>query len=253
MAQLAKASAAKPRVLASFEKSWMTPRRTQDRRAADYAVNPFLRILTWEKIMNNKICKVAILAAFIACPAMVLAGGNNQVAATNWLVFFNNPAGCAASPCSGADIVVNVGTDEDPILTNPAEVSICYFTGQVIQANGRATFAASFAVGQTYGCFHPLGDLFGLAHVNAEVHVVLQEHGAAHKSGEGLEDQVAYFLGACNSECEDTQFAIHVPAGSDETVVPMQHFSDGSVVRRSASTLIREGDGIRVINHTRIK
>jgi hypothetical protein len=203
--------------------------------------------------MNNKFYKAVILAAFIACPATVLAEGNNQVAATNWLVFFNNPAGCAASPCSAADVVVNVGTVEEPILTNPAEVSICYFTGQVIQANGRATFAASFAVGQTYGCFHPLGDLFGLADVNAEVHVVLQEHGAAHKSGEGLEDQVAYFLGACNPECEDTQFAIHVPAGTDETVAPMQRTSDGSVVGRSASTLIREGDGIRVINHTRIK
>jgi hypothetical protein len=213
-----------------------------------------LRLLAEEKIMKNKFCKVVVLAAFIACPAMVLAAGNNQVAATNWLVIFNNPEGCATSPCSGADVVVNIGTAEDPILTNPAEVSICYFTGQVIQANGRATFAASFAVGQTYGCFHPLGDLFGLAHVNAEVHVVLQEHGAARKSGKGLEDQVAYFEGACNPGCADTQFAVHVPdPDTDETVVPMQSASDGSAVRRSASTLIREGGGIRVINHTRVK
>ena len=206
--------------------------------------------------MNNKICKVVILAAFIACPAMVLAGGNNQVAATNWLVIFNNPDGCVTSPCSGADVVVVVETEEGPKPTNPAAVSICYFTGQVVQANGRATFAASFAVGQTYGCFWPVGGTGpGLAHIDAEVHVVLQEHGAARKAGDGLEDQVAYIVAACNPDCEDTQFAIHVPpaAGIYETVVPMQRTSDGSVVKRSASTLIREGDGIRVINHTRIK
>ena len=206
--------------------------------------------------MKNIFHKVVVLAAFIACPAMVLAGGNNQVGATNWLVIFNNADGCETSPCSGADVVVNIGTDEDPVLGNPAEVSICYFTGQVIQANGRATFAASFAVGQTFGCFYPLPgfEVIGLANVDAEVHVVLQEHGAALDSGEGLEDQVAYFEGACNPDCADTQFSIHVlDESSNETVVPMQHFSDGSVVRRSASTLIREGDGIRVINHTRVK
>jgi len=206
--------------------------------------------------MKNTLIKVVVLAAFAACPAMVLAGGNNQVAATNWLVFFNNVAGCATSPCSGADVVVNAGTEEEPIWTNPAEVSVCYLTGQVVQANGRATFAASFAVGQTYGCFWPLGGTGpGLAHIDAEVHVVLQQHGAAHRPGEGLVDQVAYIEGECNPECEDTQFAIHVPdEGSPfETVVPMQRTSDGSVVRRSESTLLREGDGIRVINYTRIK
>ena len=205
--------------------------------------------------MNIRFCKVVVLAAFVACPAMVLAGGNNQVAATNWLVFFNNPGVCATTPCSPADVVVIEETDDGPIFLNPAEVSICYLTGQVVQANGRATFAASFAVGQTYGCFWPLGGTGpGLANINAEVHVVLQEHGAARESGEALEDQVAYIEAACNPECEDTQFAIHVhDEGNDDTVVPMQRSSDGSAVRRSASTLIREGDGIRVINHTRIK
>jgi hypothetical protein len=34
-ANLTKVSDAKPRVLASSEKPWMTPRRTQDRRVAE--------------------------------------------------------------------------------------------------------------------------------------------------------------------------------------------------------------------------
>jgi len=206
--------------------------------------------------MNNKFCKVVVLAAFIACPAMVLAGGNNQVAATNWLVIFNNWEACDSSPCTEADIVQGDFSGPVPEFTgNKAEVAICYLTGQVIQANGRATFAASFAAGQNYDCFHPFdGGVHGLKDDTAEVHIVLQEHGPALDSGAGLEEQVAYFLGACNPDCEDTQFAIHVSEETGESsTVPMQRFSDGSVVRRSASTLIRQGGGIRVISKTRIK
>jgi len=196
------------------------------------------------------------VAAVIAFSSAAWAGGQNERAATNWLVIFNNTDGCATSPCSEADIVQGDFTiPDEPVFTgNAAEVAICYLTGQVIQANGRATFAASFAAGQNYDCFHPFDfGKFGLVDDTAEVHIVLQEHGAALETGEGLEDQVAYFLGECNPDCNDTQFAIHL---SDVTGtvsnVPMQRFSDASEVKGSSSTLLRQGGGIRVISHTRI-
>lgn len=208
--------------------------------------------------MNKKLCEIVVLAAFTALPAIALAGGQNERAATNWLVIFNNSDACATSPCSEADIVQVEFPDPNgpPVFTgNAAEVAICYLTGQVIQANGRATFAASFAAGQNYDCFHPFdGGVFGLADDTAEVHIVLQEHGAALEAGEGLEEQVAYFLGACNPDCVDTQFAIHLSGTSGtESNVPMQRFSDGSEVKGSSSKLLRQWDGIRVISHTRIE
>jgi len=207
--------------------------------------------------MNKKLCEIVALATFMAVPAIALAGGQNERAATNWLVIFNNSAVCATSPCSEADIVQGDFSDPDaPVFTgNAAEVAICYLTGQVIQANGRATFAASFAAGQNYDCFHPFdGGVFGLADDTAEVHIVLQEHGAALEAGEGLEEQVAYFLGACNPDCVDTQFAIHISGATNtDSNAPMQRFADGSEVKGSSSELLRQGDGIRVISHTRIE
>ena len=195
--------------------------------------------------MKNPYSRKIALVLLIVLPALVWAGNKNNRAVTNWLVIFNNWEACTTSPCGEADIFLE---------GNAAEVAICYLTGQVVPPNGRATFAASFAADQNYDCFHPMdGGIHGLADDSAEVHIVVQEHGAALKPGAGLEEQVAYFLGACNPDCVDTQFAIHLSGATGETTtVPMQRFSDGSAIKNSASTLIRQGDGIRSINHTRL-
>ncbi len=190
--------------------------------------------------MNNK--HVGLLFLILLLPTLVAAGGNKSRAITNWLVMFNDTSACGTAPCTDADLF---------LPGNAAKVTICYVTGQVVQANGRATFAGRFAEGTNYGCFYPgMPDPYGLMDAEAtEIHVVAQEHGAALKSGAGLEDQVLYFLGACNPDCVDTQFAVHW-SGSAPTVGVFR-FSDGSEVHNGTSTLVREADGIRVTFHTR--
>ena len=192
--------------------------------------------------MKDERTAVILLAAVLGLPQLAFADGGGKRAVTNWLVFFNNPSACATAPCTDADLFVP---------GNPAQVTICYLTGQVVYGQRKATFAGRFAEGTNYGCFYP-GTIspYGLEDADdTEVHVVAQEHGRALKPGRGLEEQVAYFQGACNPVCEDTQFAIHAAQRSD--AVGIFRFSDGSQVPKAASTIFREGDGIRVIFHTR--
>ena len=192
--------------------------------------------------MTSQRSAVILLAAALGFPLLAWADGGSKRAVTNWLVFFNNPSACATAPCTDADLFVP---------GNPAQVTICYLTGQVVYGQRRATFAGRFAEGTNYGCFYP-GTInpYGLEDADGtEVHVVAQEHGKALKSGRGLEEQVAYFQGACNPDCEDTQFAIHAAQSND--AVGIIRFSDGSQVAKAVSTIFREGDGIRVIFHTR--
>ena len=194
--------------------------------------------------MTNERYAVLLIAAILGFPALALADGGGKRAVTNWLVFFNDPTACATAPCTDADLFVP---------GNPAQVAICYLTGQVVYGKRKATFAGRFAEGTNYGCFYP-GSIspYGLEDADGtEVHVVAQEHGKALKSGRGLEEQVAYFQGGCNPGCEDTQFAIHSARSSD--AVEVFRFSDGSQVSNAVSTIFREGDGIRVIFHTRFE
>lgn len=45
----------------------------------------------------------------------------------------------------------------------------------------------------------------------AEVHIVLQDHGQAHDNPALLASQLSGFNTACNPECTDIQFAVHMP------------------------------------------
>jgi hypothetical protein len=184
------------------------------------------------------------------CSGLALAGGKNETAASNWLVIINNPGACPQVPCTEEDIF-------GPWPENPTLATVCYLTGQSVQANGRATFAGRFAEGTNYGCLEIFdGDLYGLMNADAaEIHGVLQEHGWSLKSGYGLEEQVSYFLGGCNPDCVDTQFTIHSPGDADAygvSVSNVYRFADESMVDGATSTLIREEGGIRMITHTRL-
>ena len=194
--------------------------------------------------------RVMTLIVLLLFSSMAWAGKTNEIAATNWLIVVNNPAACSGSPCSEADIF---GPAFDPTTpTNPTMAAVCYLTGQSVQANGRATFAGRFAEGTLHGCFFPVVPAVPLVDaMAAEFHIVVQEHGYSLPAGDGLEDQVAYFLGACNPDCTDTQFAIHVPNGMASGTSNVYRF-DGSMVAGGVSTIIREADGVRVVTHTRL-
>jgi len=180
-----------------------------------------------------------------------LAGGKNETAVTIWLVIINDPGACPGEPCMEEDIF---GSLPD----NPTKATVCYLTGQSVQANGRATFAGRFGEGTNYACFFPDADpAYGLMDPDAaEVHVVLQEHGYALKSGSGLEEQVSYFEANCTPACTDSQFTVHVAGAADadgKSMTKMYDFNDGSMLKGTTSTLTREESGIRMVVHTRLK
>jgi len=192
-----------------------------------------------------------VFLTLLFCSGLALAGGKNETATTIWLVIINDPSACSGEPCSEADIF---GT----VPANPTKATVCYLTGQSVQANGRATFAGRFGEGTNHGCFFPGSDpAFGLMDADmAEIHAVVQEHGYALKSGSGLEDQVSYFEGNCTPACTDSQFTIHLPGSADgdgKSMTMMYRFADGSMLKGTTSTLTREDSGIRMVVHTRLE
>jgi hypothetical protein len=84
---------------------------------------------------------------------------------TVWFVVVNNPAACASSPCSGADMILNPET----------QTQITYATGHVAGLSGTAGFGASVRVGPI-----PEGWLpdRGLERpLTAEIQLVINDHG----------------------------------------------------------------------------
>ena len=83
---------------------------------------------------------------------------------TVWFVVINNPAACAASPCSGPDVILNPATDSQ----------VTYGAGHISGNSGNAGFAGSFKVGSIDGWL-PGGGLDD-AH-SAQIQLVLNDHG----------------------------------------------------------------------------
>ncbi|CAN5699595.1 hypothetical protein BH23GEM9_BH23GEM9_19860 [soil metagenome] len=83
---------------------------------------------------------------------------------TLWLVVINNPAACAATPCSAPDILLNPATD----------AQVRFAAGNVAGGSGRGTFAGAVQEGPLSGwlsdrSFHNSRD--------AEIHLVVNDHG----------------------------------------------------------------------------
>lgn len=182
-----------------------------------------------------------ILFVVILFPALAFGGGRGgDQTATIWGVIINNPAACAANPCTEAEVFAE---------GNPAMSDVCYVTGSRVQANGRATFGGRFAEGSYFGCIY---SGYGLIDADvAEVHFVVQKHGRVNL--DYLMDQVTEFLGGCPpNSCLDVHFALHVATGDFETLSDLYRFKDGSLVRGASSTLRRFDYGIKVAIDTRL-
>lgn len=83
---------------------------------------------------------------------------------TVWFVVINNPSACAASPCSGPDIVLQEATDSQ----------VTYGAGHISGGSGRGGFAGAFAAGPIEGWL-PGGGLWDP--MTAEIQLVLNDHG----------------------------------------------------------------------------
>jgi len=151
-----------------------------------------------------------------------VTGGN---AYTAWYVIFNNPEGCS-DPCGEDDIFIdgdpNLGFNLDGI--NDARISVVWAkTGGVANPAGRLALDGGLDVGEVPntgpgikvvighpddGALVP-SPVTGLETTAAEIHLVIQDHGPAHSDPDLLELQTTSFMGACNPDCVDVQFAVH--------------------------------------------
>lgn len=83
---------------------------------------------------------------------------------TVWFVVINNPSACAATPCSGPDIVLNPDTDSQ----------VTYGAGHISGGSGRGGFAGSFQAGAIDGWL-PDGGMWDP--MTAQIQLVLNDHG----------------------------------------------------------------------------
>jgi hypothetical protein len=146
-------------------------------------------------------------------------------AVTSWYVIFNLPENCNTGGCGEDDIFVGgvqaAGFDLAQIAE--AGVSVVYGgDGDVVNPGGRLRLHGGLSEGEV-----PTGSLpvviglpsdgalvpspvTGLEDAqNAEIHIVLQDHGPAQTDPDLLQEQLSGFRTACNPDCDDVQFAVH--------------------------------------------
>lgn len=201
---------------------------------------------------------------------------------TLWWLFFNNPDACVANPggteqCGAVDVfgeayLESVATGSpDPSLISPnldSKLAVIYATGGKTSTGGRVRLVASayrsaadvpLSLGP--GAVDPLGLGRALENPNAEVHLVVRDHGPRIRGA--LITQITNFLEPFCSDpnllffsgpntCQDVQFAIF---GANESGIDSVYaFSDPEKpVRRARAHLVRNGDMVQAIVETRIK
>lgn len=153
-------------------------------------------------------------------------------ALTLWYVVFNDPGDCSDGVCGEDDIFVDGvmanGPDLDAI--EEAEVSVVSAgRGRVVRRSGRVVLRGGLLedevpVGMNRivighpddGALIP-SPVTGITDVeDSEVHLVIQDHGLAHRNRALRRQQLTQFEGACNPDCADIQFAVHLPEEDDD-------------------------------------
>jgi len=202
-------------------------------------------------------------------------------AVTLWWLFFNSPDGCVSNPgapeqCGEADVFgeaylesVAMGAP-DPTLISPNEnagLAVVYATGGTTDTRGRIRLVASVyrsasdvALSLGPNVVDPLGLSGALENPDAEVHLVLRDHGRVVRGG--LIAQITNFLEPYCSDplllfysgtntCKDVQFAVFGPGESGADSV----FAFGDPprrIRRASAYLLRNGDMLQAVLETRL-
>lgn len=224
-----------------------------------------------------------LIAALLGADARAGDHRHGPRAVTLWWVIFNKPDACITAPgaveqCGAVDIFGSAYLDSvangspDPSLIAPnleSELAVIYATGAKTSRNGRIRLAASIyrsAPGAGLdlsgpNIVDPLG--FGRAFENpqAEVHLVVRDHG--RKVRGGLITQITNFLEPYCSDpnllyfagdniCADVQFAVFGPTESGEDAV----FAFGDppqMVHRGNAHLYRNNDMLVAVVETRVR
>ncbi|MEN8260717.1 MAG: hypothetical protein ABFS02_09055 [Pseudomonadota bacterium] len=235
----------------------------------------------------KKLSMIAVLAVLVlgggANTALAEDGNSPVRAVTLWWVIFNSPDACTANPggleqCGSVDVfgqaflesVANGAPDPSLIAPNlQAGLAVLYATGGVTDPSGRITLAASIyrsedgqplAISNAAAIADPMGLGAGYSDTDAEVHLVVRDHGRRVPAGEiqqissfldpyCSDPNLLYFAG--QNVCADAQFAIFGPDESGSDVV-MAFGNPPSEVNGASAYLIRNGDAIQVIVRTRL-
>ena len=216
-------------------------------------------------------------------PAMAQDNGSAARAVTLWWVIFNDPDECSANPggmeqCGAVDVfgeafLASIASGApDPSLIAPnldAGLAVLYATGGITDATGGITLAASIyrstggqplQIPNAGAIADPLGLGSGLTNQDAEIHLVVRDHGRRMRGGETMQissfldpycsdPNLLYFAG--ENVCADAQFAIFAPGeeGSDAIVTAT---SAPEQVDGASAYLVRNGDAIQAIVNTRL-
>ena len=128
---------------------------------------------------------------------------------TLWWIIFNNPEECttgtAPALCGGGDL----NPDRDGEGVNPVDRGVRnasgFITGTAGAANTRSKLKeGAFPTGPAVAGFGQLNDSVG-----AEIHVVVQTHGAPMVGS--VADQMTFPGAACNPACEDQLGIVFLP------------------------------------------
>ena len=121
---------------------------------------------------------------------------------TVWFVAINNPANCASSPCSPADIITrNADTESD----------VTYGAGHVAGESGKASFGGHVSAGDLPNGW--LGNGFTNPR-GAEIHLVLNDHGPA------IPNLVSNMLHSYRGGCTDASLPPIFPATAFADGIP---------------------------------
>ena len=151
---------------------------------------------------------------FSSIEADNLTPGN---AYTVWWIVFNDPDKCSAPGC-GEDDIFNEDSTLNTQGVMEAKISVGNATGNIAKSDGTAEFGAQLTRDGGNADGHQIlfpaglqGDSVLTASGNdAEVHVVVQNHGRA-RGGSQLLSQLSYFESGCTPLCSDVQFSVHRP------------------------------------------
>lgn len=230
---------------------------------------------------NTTMLAALLLAGLLGQCAHADDDRRGSHAVTLWWLFFNNPDGCVMNPgaleqCGEIDVfgeaylesVARGSPDPSLISPNPnAKLAVLYATGGITDSRGKIRLVASayrsapdvlLSLGPNV--VDPLGLGRALENSDAEVHLVLRDHGRTVRGG--LITQITNFLEPFCSDplllfysgpntCRDVQFAVFGPgeSGSDSVFA----FGDPPKrIQRASAHLLRNGDMIQAVLETRL-
>lgn len=157
--------------------------------ASDTSIRP--AVYLWDT--GNPIGSAQVVRTDSGLSATFLAHGLPPgQAVTMWFIVFNNPAACADTPCSIADLLFNPATEGD----------FLWGAGKIIGGSGQGGFGGHLRVGDVSGSGlteigFPPESRVGLTNPwGAEVHLALHSHGPA-QTGQVLKSQLNSFTGGC--------------------------------------------------------